>query len=346
MRTRAAALGAGLLPGLGLVLLVALPARVIGAVTPDVLSEITIAVVVGVVTANLVALPDSFMAGIRFAVRVLLRVGIVFLGAALSFGAVVSTGLGALVVIVLSMLLALGLTIVLGRLLGVPPRLALLVAVGTAICGNSAIVATAPVIEARDRDVSFAIGTITLFGLSAVLLYPAFGHLMGLSDEVFGTWAGVAVNDTSQVTAAGFAYSEAAGATATIVKLTRNALMGPVILVIGAWYASWSRSGGSADRSGSGEGGRQRRARLSEMVPLFVIGFLALAVANSAGLIPPVAATAFEDLARFLILLALAGVGLSTNLREMRAVGLRPLYLGLGVAAVLAVFSLALITAL
>src|SRR5262249_52552891 len=118
------------------------------------------------------------------------------------------------------------------------PRLALVIGVGTAICGNSAIIATAPVVEADERDVGFAVATITLFGTLAVFLYPLIGHAVGLSDVSFGVWSGVAVNDTSQAIASSAAYSVVARDIATVVKLVRNTLMAPMILVI-AWW--WSR---------------------------------------------------------------------------------------------------------
>ena len=122
--------------------------------------------------------------------------------------------------------------------MGTSARLATLIGVGTAICGNTAIIATAPVIKAEDRDVSFAVATITLFGTAAVIVFPLLGHALGMSDVLFGHWAGAAVNDTSQVTATGFSYSVEAGETATIVKLTRNTLMVPVIFFAGTWIAT------------------------------------------------------------------------------------------------------------
>lgn len=326
-----------LLPGLVVVLGLAVGARGVGSVTPDVLSEITIALGAGLVIGNVVRLHARFRRGMRFAVRSFLRAGIVLLGAGLSFGAVLAVGLNALLIIVLSMAFALSLTILLGRRFGVPTRLTILIGVGTAVCGNSAIVATAPVLGAEDREVSFAIGTITLFGLAAVLLYPLVGRVLGLSDDAFGQWAGVAVNDTSQVTAAGFAFSETAGATATVVKLTRNALMAPLIIAIATWYSR------SVHEQRALAGNPAARLRLLDAVPLFVVGFLAMAAANSMGAVPAVAGPILNDAARFLILMALAGVGLSTDVRQMRAVGLRPLYVGFVVATALALFSLTLI---
>jgi uncharacterized integral membrane protein (TIGR00698 family) len=224
----------------------------------------------------------------------------------------------------------------LGRIARVPPRLATLIGVGTAVCGNSAIVATAPVIGAHDDEVSFAIATNTLFGTLAVFLYPLLGHALRLGDPAFGTWAGSAVNDTSQVVATGFAFSDGAGRIATAVKLTRNALMGVVIVLMGVLH---------------GRGGSEAKAgvwtRVKQSVPLFVLGFLAMAALQSAGVLRnlsiqighDVAALA-QDWARILILIALAGVGLSTKIAAMRRAGLRPFYIGLTVAAAVSAVSL------
>jgi uncharacterized integral membrane protein (TIGR00698 family) len=310
----------------------ALAVRLLAPALPGVVSEITVGVVAGLIVGNVVRPGPAFVPGIGIAVSRFLRLGIVFLGARLSFGDVAETGAGALVIVVACMTLALMATFLLARTLDVPFRLAALIAVGTAVCGNSAIVATAPIIQASERDVSFAVAVITLFGLAAVLTYPAIGGALGISDTVFGHWAGAGIHDTSQVTAAGFAYSEPAGEIATIVKLTRNTLMGPLIVILGWVYARSIRERRDAT---TGPG-------IFRTIPLFVVGFLAMAVLNSMGVIPDFASTAIHEASAALILGALVGVGLGTDLSRIRAVGARPLYVGLGVAALVGVAAFAL----
>jgi uncharacterized membrane protein YadS len=287
---------------------------------------------------------------------VVLRTAIVLLGATFSFAQVVAIGGKALLMVVALMLLALAVAHTLGRLMGTPGRLATLIGVGTAVCGNTAIVATAPVIGARDDEVSFAIATNTLFGTMAVFLYPFIGRALGLDDASFGTWAGTAVNDTSQVVATGFAFSDAAGKVATAVKLTRNALMGGVILAMGLAYARQVAAEAAA-RAGA-DGGSATAAlpsigwakRLQQSLPLFVVGFLALALVNTLGGIRALSAAAGTDVtvwlqyaAKFLILVALAGVGLSTRFAAMRKTGMKPFYVGLATATATATASLLLI---
>jgi len=332
-----------ILAGLVLTIACALTARLLHGLLPAkagaVVGEVVIAVLLGLVIGNAIALPDLLALGIRFSFHSLLRVAIVLLGAQFSFAQVVAIGGRAVLMIAILMTLALLVAHTLGRLAGVPGRLATLIGVGTAVCGNTAITATAPVIHAHDEEVSFAVATNTLFGTAAVFLYPLLGHWIGLSNAAFGTWAGTAVNDTSQVVATGFAYSDAAGKVATAVKLTRNALMGPVIVGIGLWYG---RGGKSA---GAGLGARMRQS-----IPVFVLGFLLMALLNTLGVIARLGSLSHRDLAhdfqvasRFLILVALSGVGLSTKLRAMRKIGATPFLVGFATAATTALASYFLI---
>ena len=335
---------ADVLPGLALCVLTAFLARAVHQAVPPsfgaVVGEVVFAVAFGLFLGNTAKLPPLFTPGLRFSFQAVLRTAIVLLGATFSAQQVVGIGGRAVAMIVVLMTIALLAAHALGRLAGVPGRLATLIGVGTAVCGNSAIVAVAPVIQARDEDVSFAIATNTLFGTLCVFFYPLIAHALGMSDAAFGTWAGAAVNDTSQVVAAGFAYSDAAGRLATAVKLTRNALMGPVIVLMGVLYARSAVASGAHDgaRAGSRPGGFWTRARQS--VPLFVVGFLAMATLNSLGTFRELSIGWNRDLvqdaqwiARVFVLIALAGVGFSTRFDAMRKTGLRPLYVGLIVAA-------------
>jgi uncharacterized integral membrane protein (TIGR00698 family) len=227
----------------------------------------------------------------------------------------------------------------LGRLLGVPGKLATLIGVGTSVCGNTAISAVAPVIGSRDEETSFAIATNTLFGTLAVFAYPVLGHALGMGDAAFGTWAGTAVNDTSQVVATGFAFSAGAGQLATVVKLTRNMLMGGVIIAMGLLYA----------RGGQGTAGSLGQ-RVKMSFPPFLLGFLGMCLLNTLGFFVWSSHVVGRDLtadaqsaAKFLILLALAGVGLGTRLDAMRRIGMRPFWVGLATALVTSGASYALV---
>ena len=343
-------------PGLLLAVACGVAARLLHGLLPPkpaaILGEVVVAVLLGLVVGNAIALPPPFAPGIRFSFHSLLRVAIVILGAQFSFMQVVAIGGKAVVMIVILMTLALTVAHVLGRLAGVPGRLATLIGVGTAVCGNTAITATAPVIGAEDEEVSFAVATNTLFGTAAVFLYPMLGHWIGLSSAAFGTWAGTAVNDTSQVVATGFAYSDMAGRVATAVKLTRNALMGAVIVVIGLIYARGAsrRAGAAGVAAGSAPRAFAIWTRVRQSIPGFVLGFLLLALLNTVGAIARTGTLIGRDLShdlqtisRFLILVALAGVGLSTRVSAMKRIGATPFLVGFATAATTALASYLLI---
>jgi len=344
--------------GLLLVLGLALLSRFLhGFITQPVLSksisEILIAVLLGLLVGNLFPLGQEFRAGAKFALNRLLRLGIILLGLRLSLQDVAATGLTALALVILCISAALALAWLAGRLFHVPPKLAALIGVGTAICGNTAIVATAPVLEADEEEMGFAVATITLFGLLAVIFYPLIGHFIGLSDRAFGLWAGTAVNDTSQVVAVGAIYSQLSLDVATIVKLTRNTLMAPLIILFGMVSTQ------SLNRQMSDSAARAAHINWKKLIPGFVLGFLALSLVRTlgvaAGFLPqsvsnPGAlqtAAAFlktaDEISKFLILMALTGVGLNTNLASLRRLGLKPLLVGTLVAVSLALLSLGLI---
>ena len=198
----------------------------------------------------------------------------------------------------------------LGRLLAVSERLRTLIGVGTGICGASAIAAVSGIVRATETEIAYAISTIFVFNLVAVLVFPPIGRLLHLSQHGFGLWAGTAVNDTSSVVAAAYAFGHEAGAQAVVVKLTRTTLIIPIALGLSLLQA---RKGG---------------VRTGRLVPLFLIGFVLASALNTAGLIGNGAHRPLSDAALALITVALAGVGLSSDLGRMRRTGIRPLALG------------------
>lgn len=344
--------------GLHLVLGVAIASRFLhGLIANPTLSksisEILVAVLLGLYLRNWVGLGERTRAGVKFSIQRVLRFGIVLLGLRLSLQDVAATGATALALVLICITVTLALAYFAGRAFHISPRLAALIGVGTAICGNSAIVATAPVLEADEEEMSFAVATITLFGLLAVLAYPAIGHLIGLSDRAFGLWAGTAVNDTSQVVAVGAIFSEAALNVATVVKLTRNTLMAPLIVLFGVLYSR------GLNHKMSERAAAAARLDWGKLIPGFVIGFLIMSLARTLGValgvLPNSVAhpgelqaaaqvlKACDEVSKFAILMALAGVGLNTDLANLRKIGLKPMVIGTCVALVLAAISLGLI---
>lgn len=330
--------------GLGLAVVVAVAAIWIGELpfAPFTLAggrhplePVMLAIVLGIVISNAVALPQALQPGIKFTVKKLLPLGIVLLGARLDFMAIVKVGATGIVLSILTIVVALAMFAALVRLNWVPRKLGVLLGVGTAICGGTAIVATAPVIEAEDSDVSFAVATVTVLGLVAMFLLPVLGHALAMTDQAFGIWAGLSIHQTPQVVAAGFSYSDTAGGNATIVKLARVSLLAPVVAAIGLMYAR--------KRIGSDDTGTLGARRLIKLFPTFVLGFLLMALLRTLGWLPSISVPlpwdsqrAFhantvawcDSTARFLIVVAMAAVGLETTFASLRRTGLRPFLLG------------------
>jgi uncharacterized integral membrane protein (TIGR00698 family) len=320
------------LPGLLLAIAIALIAWELGHLAPLVGGPV-FGIVLGVLVRNLISPGARFTPGIQFGGKQILQWSIIALGFGLSLTQVAKTGLESLWVTLVTMTVAFLSAWLLGRWLGVHDKLKILIGVGTAICGGSAIAAVTPIIRPDDHDTAFAISTIFLFNLVAVLLFPLLGHLMHMSDAGFGLWAGTAINDTSSVVAAGYSYSHAAGDFATIVKLTRATLIIPVCLVLAFVVAA--REKRKAKASGS-----VGNFSLAAIFPWFILWFLVASAVRTFGLVPTVIQPAIHELAEFLIIVALTAIGLSANLRRMASTGIRPILLGMGVWIAVAVSSL------
>ena len=313
-------------PGLLLAAALAAVALALGHALP-LLGGAVIGIGLGMAVSQAFPPAPRYAPGIAFAGKQVLQGSIILLGFGLNLGQVVHTGLQSLAVTLVTVGVAFASAWLLGRWLKVPGKLTLLVGAGTAICGGSAIAAVTPIVKPDEHDTAYAISTIFLFNVAAVLLFPPLGHLLGLSDAGFGLWAGTAINDTSSVVAAGYHYSAAAGDHATIVKLTRATLIVPVCLALAAWQA-WTR------REGSG-------FRIGQVFPWFILGFLIASALRSANAVPAAALPLLHGAAEFMIVTAMTAIGLSANLRRMAGTGPRPLLLGLGVWASVAMASLA-----
>ena len=319
-------------PGLLLAVGIGLLALLLGRWAPLIGGPV-IGIVLGIVVRNLLSPGERYTPGIAFAGKKVLQWSIIALGFGLSLSQVAKTGLESLSVTLVTMSVAFLSAWLLGRWLGVHDKLMVLIGVGTAICGGSAIAAVTPIIRPDDHDTAFAISTIFLFNLVAVLLFPLLGHLMHLSDLGFGLWAGTAINDTSSVVAAGYSYSHAAGDYATIVKLTRATLIIPVCLVLAFVVAA-------REKRKHAQAGSVSHFSLASIFPWFILWFLVASAVRTAGLIPVAIQPSIHLLAEFLIIVALTAIGLSANLRKMAASGARPILLGLGVWVAVAVSSL------
>ena len=283
------------------------------------------AILLGLVVGNTLRIPGIARRGIAFCSKRVLQCSIILLGGGMSLAQVYGAGAKSLAVMLLTLASALVVSYLLGRALRVNRKLTSLVGVGTGICGGAAIAAVAPIIDADDDEIALSIATVFLFNLVAVVAFPLLGHLMQMSQDGFGIWAGTAINDTSAVVAAAFSYGVPAGEVATITKLARTTMIIPVAL--GFALATRQKHEGAGFYE------------MSRVIPWFVFGFLGMALLNTAGALGS-HASLFSLGGRFFISVALAGVGLGANLRKLVKTGPRPLLLGLLVWLSVAVVSL------
>lgn len=320
------------------------------------ISPILVVIVVGILIRNLITIPGIFTPGIRFCLQKLLRLGIILMGIRLSIIDVFNIGIWGVLIVIVCVLTGLLVTTYFGRLLKIPVRLATLIAVGTGICGASAIVATAPGIGAKDEEVTYAVANITVFGIIALIAYPFIAHwLFGSDITMIGLFTGTSIHETAQVAASGLIYdqtffttsSPTAADVAMVTKLVRNVLM---VLVIPAMTFFYTRQKGLVGHT-SGPAYK----RILNLFPLFVLGFLFLAVIRSvgdAGLQQGVSAFGLwdvdswagitggiKDWSGYILATAMAGVGLGTSFRSMRGLGIRPFFVGLCAAATVGVIA-------
>jgi uncharacterized integral membrane protein (TIGR00698 family) len=308
-----------LLPGLVLTAALGATAMALERAIPADVPDVTYAIVLGLALGNLVSLPDAVQPGLALAARRLLPIAIVLVGLQLSLRAIADVGAIAVVVAVLAVATGLSVGVLLGRRVGVGYHLRLLIAAGTGICGNTAIITLAPVLRARMVDVTYAVALVTGFGAIAVVALPALGHLLDLGSASFGLWAGAGVHDTSQVLAAGFAYDDVAGETATVTKLARNLAIAPLVLV-----TSLIVRRAAAPVAADAVPGRPR----PPLVPLFLWGFLAAVALRSAGAVPDALLDPAREVAHALIVATIAAIGTRTRFADLRTVGARPLLVG------------------
>jgi uncharacterized integral membrane protein (TIGR00698 family) len=266
-----------------------------------------------------------------------LKIGIVALGSRFVLGDVLKLGGTSLIQILADMVIAGGVILLAARLFGLSGKLGSLLAIGTSICGVSAIVASKGAIRARNSDVSYAITAILALGAAALFTLPALGHLIGLSDHEFGLWAGLAVDNTAETTATGYLFSEEAGKIAVLVKSTRNALIGFVVLGFALYWAARGEAEAIAP------GFRAKAAFVWDKFPKFVLGFLAVSALVTAGWLSKGQTANLANVSKWAFLLTFAGVGLNTNIRELARTGWRPLVVAVIGLVVVATVSLGLV---
>ncbi|MGN1161352.1 MAG: YeiH family protein [Candidatus Fimenecus sp.] len=326
-----------LIPGFAAALIIAAVAKLIESILPiHLIGASVIALFIGMIINHFWKPNDTFSAGLKFTSKKILKFAIILLGASLNIKIVLEVGKMSLCVMAFTLLTCFGVGYFVGRALKINWKLSNLISAGTGICGGSAIAAIAPVIDADDSDIAYAMSATFLFDMAMIVLFPIMGQAMGLSDMAYGLWAGTAVNDTSSVVAAGYAFSEAAGDFATMVKLTRTLSIIPTVIAFALINAR-------IKRKEAGTGGEAVKAKLglTKIIPWFILGFLALAVINSFGVIPQAVSSGMKDVSKFLMVSALAAIGLNTSFKDMKKSGFAPMLHGFIISALVVVVAIA-----
>lgn len=280
--------------------------------------------------------PAWIKPALKFTSKKILKAAIVLLGASLSINTIMSVGKMTFFVMIFTFAMCFGGGYFVRKLFGLNWKLSNLISAGTGICGGSAVAAIAPVIDADDKDIAFAMSSTFLFDMVMVALYPLMGKALGMSDIAYGIWAGTSVNDTASVVASGYAFSEAAGDFATMVKLTRTIAIIPTVLV-------FAYIGTRAKQKSLQAESKDQKVNLIKIIPWFIGGFLLLAVLNSVGCIPVAASGILKGTSKFLMVTALAAIGLGTSITDFKKAGLKPMFYGITIDTLVTITALVVI---
>ncbi len=363
---------AKILPGLVVAIAIAVLSQYVEGLLPiHLIGASVIALFIGMIINTLFDV-SILKDGLKFTSKKILKFAIILLGASLSIQTILTVGSLSLAVMFFTLLTCFGGGYFIGKALGLDWKLSNLISAGTGICGGSAIAAIAPVIDAKDRDIAYAMSATFIFDMLMIIAFPFMGHMLGLSDMAYGLWAGTAVNDTSSVVAAGYAYSEAAGDFATMVKLTRTLSIIPTVLVFayvnirikqkqhvkasqvltevktkGEKYEvsqldKISEFSNDDSQLQLTQDNQKTKPKINffSLFPWFIVGFIGLAIVNSFEVIPPEISLMSKEFSKFLMVAALAAIGLNTSFKDMKKSGVRPMIHGFIISALVVIVAI------
>ena len=297
-----------------------------------------IAMFIGMILNHYLRESKRLAPGLKFTSKKILKFAIILLGLSLNITTILTVGKMSLTVMVFTLLTCFGGGYFIGKALGLNWKLSNLISAGTGICGGSAIAAISSVIDADDNDVAYAMSATFLFDMAMIVLFPIMGRALGMTDQAFGIWAGTAVNDTSSVVATGYAFSEGAGDFATMVKLTRTLAIIPTVVVFALVQLRLKRK----EALQNSRNGSELKANVSiaKIFPWFILGFLAMSVVTSVLPIPAAVVSGTKSISKFLMVCALAAIGLNTSFSSMKKAGIRPMIHGFIISALVVVVAL------
>lgn len=324
------------IPGFLIALAIAAIAKWLESLLPiHLIGASVIALFIGMILNQIKKPSQTITVGLKFTSKRILKFAIILLGASLSIGTILEVGRISLTVMVFTLFTCFGVGYFVGKALKLDWKLSNLISAGTGICGGSAIAAIAPVIEADDTDIAYAMSATFLFDMVMIVAFPFMGQALGLSDMAYGLWAGTAVNDTSSVVAAGYAYSEAAGDFATMVKLTRTLSIIPTVIIFSLIHAHLKAKAHTNEH-----GEAKKKVKITGLLPWFIVAFIFVAIINSVGLIPAALSATLKEVSKFLMVAALAAIGMNTDFREMKKSGLNPMLHGFIISALVVIVAI------
>lgn len=326
-------------PGIILSVGVALLACWLESLLPiHLIGSAVIAMFIGMVLNHFLRNTKVFASGLKFTSKKILKFAIILLGLSLNITTILNVGKMSLTVMIFTLLTCFGGGYFIGKALGLNWKLSNLISAGTGICGGSAIAAIAPTIDADDNDVAYAMSATFLFDMAMIVLFPIMGQAMGMTDQAFGIWAGTAVNDTSSVVATGYAFSEGAGDFATMVKLTRTLAIIPTVIIFAFVQLRLKRKEALANSKSGSE--LKANFSIAKIFPWFILGFLAMSIVASVFPIPAAVVSGTKSASKFLMVCALAAIGLNTSFSSMKKAGIRPMIHGFIISALVVVVAL------
>ena len=326
-------------PGIILSVGVALLACWLESLLPiHLIGSAVIAMFIGMILNHFLRNTKVFASGLKFTSKKILKFAIILLGLSLNITTILNVGKMSLTVMIFTLLTCFGGGYFIGKALGLNWKLSNLISAGTGICGGSAIAAIAPTIDADDNDVAYAMSATFLFDMAMIVLFPIMGQAMGMSDQAFGIWAGTAVNDTSSVVATGYAFSEGAGDFATMVKLTRTLAIIPTVIIFAFVQLRLKRKEALANSQNGSE--LKANFSITKIFPWFILGFLAMSIVASVFEVPAAVVSGTKSASKFLMVCALAAIGLNTSFSSMRKAGIRPMVHGFIISVLVVIVAL------
>ncbi|MFX0547750.1 YeiH family protein [Hathewaya histolytica] len=310
-----------------------------GLISYKLISAGVFALLLGMALNPVVSKQNILNKGLKFTSSKVLKIAIILMGASLSFSQVVEVGKFSLIVMTFTLITAFAGGYILGKLFNMDWKLSSLISAGTGICGGSAIAAIAPVIEAEDSDIAYAISATFIFDIVMVILFPIMGKYFGMTDLGYGLWAGTAVNDTSSVVAAGYAFSDAAGKFSVIVKLTRTLSIVPVVLIFSYINEKLKRKNDQGEfyLEEKHKNHENQKVNIKKIFPWFIIMFIGLVCIKSAGVIPDTFSKYITSTSKFLMVMSLGAIGLQTNYKKLSKSGFAPMVHGFIISALVVI---------